>query len=113
ELAKKIGAMQPGAKVNLTLLENGSEKTVSVELGQLPNTQEARATTPDSGSAGTADLGKLGLTLAPASRVAGRDAKGVMVTGVDSSGVAAEHGFTQGDVILSVNGKQVSTPADV
>jgi serine protease Do len=58
-------------------------------------------------------MGKLGLTLAPASRVAGRDAKGVVVTGVESTGVAAEHGFTQGDVILSVNGKQVGTPADV
>jgi serine protease Do len=114
ELAKKIGAMQPGSKVNLTLLDNGSEQTVTVELGQLPNTQEARATTnPDAGNNGAADIGKLGLTLAPASRVAGRDAKGVVVTGVDSSGVAAEHGFTQGDVILSVNGKQVSSPADV
>jgi serine protease Do len=113
ELAKKIGAMQPGAKVNLTVLENGSEKNVTLELGQMPNTQEARATTPDSGNNGAADMGKLGLTLAPASRVAGRDAKGVVVTGVDSSGVAAEHGFTQGDIILSVNGKQVGSPADV
>src|SRR3954452_12824827 len=114
ELAKKIGAMQPGTKVNLTVLDNGSEKTLTVELGQLPNTQEARATTqPDTGNNGAADMGKLGLTLAPASRVAGRDAKGVVVTGVDSSGVAAEHGFTQGDIILSVNGKQVSSPADV
>jgi serine protease Do len=113
ELAKKIGAMHPGTKVNLTVLDNGSEKTVSIDLGQMPNTQEARATTPDTGNAGQADIGKLGLTLAPASRVAGRDAKGVVVTGVESSGVAAEHGFTQGDVILSVNGKQVSTPSDV
>ncbi len=36
-----------------------------------------------------------------------------MVTGVDSSGVAAEHGFSTGDVILEVAGKSVSTPADV
>jgi serine protease Do len=113
ELAKKIGGMQPGTKVNLTVLDSGSEKTLTVELGQLPNTQEARATTPDAGNNGAADMGKLGLTLAPASRVAGRDAKGVVVTGVESTGVAAEHGFTQGDVILSVNGKQVGTPADV
>ena len=43
---------------------------------------------------GSVDIGKLGLTLAPASRVAGAGAEGVVVTGVDSSGVAAEHGFT-------------------
>ena len=36
-----------------------------------------------------------------------------MVTGVDSSGVAADHGFSTGDVILEVAGKSVSTPADV
>ena len=60
-----------------------------------------------------ADLGKLGLTLAPAARVAGSGAEGVVVTGVDSSGIAADHGFSTGDVILEVAGKSVSTPADV
>ena len=29
------------------------------------------------------------------------------------SGVAADHGFSTGDVILEVGGKSVSTPADV
>ena len=56
---------------------------------------------------------KLGLTLAPASRVAGAGNEGVVVTGVESSGVAADHGFSTGDVILEVAGKSVSTPADV
>ena len=37
----------------------------------------------------------------------------MVVTGVDSSGVAADHGFSTGDVILEVAGKSVSTPADV
>jgi len=40
-------------------------------------------------------------------------ANGLKVTGVDSSGVAAEHGFTTGDVILEVAGKSVSSPAEV
>jgi serine protease Do len=35
------------------------------------------------------------------------------VTRVDPSGVAADHGFSSGDVILEVAGKKVSTPADV
>ena len=56
---------------------------------------------------------KLGLTLAPAAKVAGAGSAGVVVTGVDSSGVAADHGFSTGDVILEVAGKSVSTPADV
>ena len=36
-----------------------------------------------------------------------------MVTGVESTGVAADHGFATGDVILEIAGKTVSTPADV
>ena len=45
--------------------------------------------------------------------MAGAGSEGVVVTGVDSYGVAADHGFTTGDVILDVAGKSVSTPADV
>ena len=36
-----------------------------------------------------------------------------MVTAVADGGVAADHGFQVGDVILDVGGKPVSTPADV
>jgi serine protease Do len=111
DLAKKIGAMAPKTSVKLTVLHNGSEKTLTLTLGEMPNTKEARASA-DEGD-GHADLGKLGLTLAPAARVAGAGAEGVVITSVDSNGVAADHGFATGDVILEVAGKSVSTPTDV
>jgi serine protease Do len=112
DLAKKIGALAPKATVKLSVMHKGAEKTVSLALAEMPNSKEARATSEDSDSGG-ADLGKLGLTLAPAARVAGAGAQGVVVTGVDSSGAAAERGFSTGDVILEIAGKMVSTPADV
>jgi len=111
DLAKKIGAMAPKTSVKLTVLHKGAEKTLTLTLGELPNTKEARADASDSD--GGADIGKLGLTLAPAARVAGAGAEGVVVTAVDSGGVAADHGFSTGDVILEIAGKSVSTPADV
>ena len=111
DLAKRIGAMAPKASVKLTVLHKGSEKAVTLTLGELPNAKEARADSGDGDS--SADLGKLGLTLAPAARVSGSGSEGVVVTGVDSSGIAADHGFSTGDVILEVAGKSVSTPADV
>ena len=111
DLAKRIGALAPKTSVKLTVMHKGSEKTVNLTLGELPNTKEARAGTQDSDN--DADVGKLGLTLAPAARVAGSGAEGVVVTGVDSGGIAADHGFSTGDVILEVAGKSVSTPADV
>jgi len=111
DLAKKIGGMAPETSVKLTVLHKGAEKVVNLTLGELPNSKEARATAQEND--GGTDMGKLGLTLAPASRVAGAGSEGVAVTGVDSSGVAADHGFSTGDVILEIAGKSVSTPADV
>ena len=109
DLAKKIGALPPKSTVKLSVLHSGAEKTLSLTLGELPNSKEASASSDNNG----VDMGKLGLTLAPAARVAGAGAEGVVVTGVDSSGAAAEHGFSTGDVILEVAGKSVSTPTDV
>src|SRR5476651_242328 len=113
DLAKKIGALPPKASVKLAVLHKGSEKTVTLTLGEMPAVKEARAEANTPSDSGAVDLAKLGLTLAPAARVAGAGSEGVVVTGVDSSGVAAERGFSTGDVILEVAGKSVSTPADV
>ena len=35
------------------------------------------------------------------------------MTEVDPNGLASEHGFKTGDVILDAGGKKVTTPADV
>jgi serine protease Do len=113
DLAKKIGSLAPKATVKLTVVHKGSEKAVSLTLGELPNAKEARAGSSEGSDNGASDMGKLGLTLAPAARVAGAGSEGVVVTGVDSSGVAADRGFSTGDVILEIAGKSVSTPADV
>ena len=110
DLAKRIGSMTPKSEVKIDLLHKGSEKTVTLTLGELPATKEARADTSDSDSG--SELAKLGLTLAPAGRVAGAGSEGVVVTGVDSSGIAADR-FQTGDVILEIAGKSVSTPAEV
>jgi len=115
DLAKRIGSMAPGTKINLVLLHDGTEKNLSLKLGQLPNQKEANTSSEDNNNNGNASaaIDKLGLTLAPADRVQGAGKRGVVVTGVDTSGVAAEHGFSTGDVILEVGGKEVSTPGDV
>ena len=112
DLAKKIGALAPKSTVKLSILHKGSEKTISLKLGEMPNSKEARASSSDNDSNGV-DIGKLGLTLAPAAHIAGAGSEGVVVTGVDSSGVAADRGVATGDVILEVAGKSVSTPSDV
>jgi serine protease Do len=112
DLAKKIGSISPGTTVKLGILNKGNEKTVSVTLGELPKQREARAGSQEREVPGS-DVGKLGLTLAPAGAVGGAGAQGVVVTAVDPNGIAAENGFKTGDVILDVAGKVVANPADV
>jgi serine protease Do len=45
--------------------------------------------------------------------VAGSGDKGVVVTGVEPNGPAADHGVQTGDVILDVGGKTVANVSDV
>jgi serine protease Do len=113
DLARQIGSIAPGTSVKLTVWRKGEEKNLPVSLGELPNQREARATTPDSSTPNGSDLPRLGLTLAPAGQVAGSGSDGVVVTKVDPSGIASEHGFQTGDVLLEVGGKKVANPADV
>jgi serine protease Do len=111
ELARSIAALTPGAAVKLTVLHKGKDEAINLTLGQLPATQEANAAnaTPDHG----ADVPRLGLTVAPASSVAGAGKNGVVVTGVDPNSNAATRGLKQGDVILEVAGKSVASPGDI
>jgi len=117
ELARTIGGLSPGNSVKLNVLHKGQDKVVNLTLGQLPNSVEAKADTGkgDQGSAtprGT-DVPKLGLTVAPANSVAGAGKDGVVVTEVDPKSAAAERGFKEGDVILEVAGKNVTSAGDV
>jgi len=108
-LARKIGAMAPGTSVKLGVLHNGSEKTVTLTLGTLPDERQANAAPQGSSETGAS---RLGMTLAPANTV-GAGNQGVAVTAVDPNGPAAERGMQSGDVILDVAGKAVSNPADI
>ncbi|HEV7635176.1 MAG TPA: Do family serine endopeptidase [Bradyrhizobium sp.] len=116
ELARTIGALAPGKAVKLNVLHKGQDKVINLTLGQLPNSQEAKADTDNSDKSaptrGT-DVPKLGLTLAPANSVAGAGKDGVVVTEVDPKSAAAERGFKEGDVILEVAGKTVANADEV
>jgi len=113
ELARKIGTMSPGASVKLAIVRGGQDKTMTLTLGTLPAEKQAANDQPGQRETPDSDMPKFGLTLAPGSKVSGSDGSGVVVTAVAQGGVAADHGFQVGDVILEVGGKPVATPADV
>jgi serine protease Do len=107
ELAKIIGNTAPGKDVEITLWRNNKSETVKLTLGELPATDKQASaddqSAPDKGSA----LKDFGLTV-----TASEDGKGIVVTDVDPSSAAAERGIQAGDVIMSVNSKEVSAAGD-
>jgi serine protease Do len=111
ELARKIAALGPNAQASLLVWHEGSERTVSVKLGTLPNDQEAKADT--SSQPGTGGFDNFGLALASADSVPGAGKEGVVITDVDPDGVGAQKGLKVGDVILEAGGKPVAKPSDV
>lgn len=113
ELTRKIGMMKPGTKIELALIRDGKPTTLPLTLDQLPSDVDAKPGQESDDTAGAKGLPRLGLQLAPASSVDGAGSEGVVVTGVDPRGLAAEQGLRTGDVILKVGDKQVSAPKDV
>jgi serine protease Do len=110
DLARKVAAINPGREAKFGIFHDGSQKTVTVDVGTMPNQTVARNERDNTNPENSAPLG---LTIAPANSVPGKGNEGVVVTEVRPDGPAAEKGFHTGDVILEVSGKAVSSPSDV
>jgi len=106
-LARRISALAPGTSVRLGVVRNGREEALTLTLGELPRERQARANVEEKENQAT-NVPRLGLSLAPAKN----GGEGVVVTSVDPNGTAGDR-FKSGDVILDVNGKLVSSPAEV
>ncbi|MGP2491779.1 Do family serine endopeptidase [Mesorhizobium sp. PUT5] len=109
DLARMIGAYQPGKMVNVTLWRQGKSETVKVDLGTLPTQQQASADEQSAPSQNSGQsLADLGLTVTKS-----EDGKGLVVTDVDPDSVAADRGIQAGDVIVAVNSQDVNGSGDV
>ena len=113
DLARTVGAMEPGSSVKLDIWHKGTSKTVTLKLGELPNEHQANNKADEGKTQQDAGTPRLGLSLAPASEVQGAGEKGVVVTSIDPDGPAALHGIQTGDVILNVGGTAVANVGEV
>jgi len=111
DLARMIGAYQPGKSVDVTLWRSGKSETVKVDLGTMPGASQ-QASAGDEQSAPSQEEGQsladLGLTVTKAD-----DGKGLVVTDVDPDSAAADRGIQAGDVIVAVNSQEVNGSEDV
>jgi serine protease Do len=107
DLARMIGNMDPGSSAELTVLRNGEEQTITVELGAMPEMEQQASLDPSAEEEGSL-LEGFGLTVTPT-----EDRQGVVVTDVQSGSDAADRGIQSGDVITAVNAQTVASASDV
>jgi len=114
-LRNAVSSLQPGTDVSLTLLRNGSEKTVHATLGELKATRVSQ----DDSENGKPTSGRFGMAVEPltpdtAEQVGVPEGtKGVVIVDLDPNGVAAEAGLQEGDVIARVNGHDVRSATEL
>lgn len=106
ELARIIAGMAPNTEARFGIFQNGQTRVVMVRLGELSGGRTAK-------SVDITENETLGLTFASASTVSAGCEKGVVVMDISPERAAADTGLLVGDIILSVGGKAVDTPADV
>lgn len=114
DLPPMVGALQPGAKVQVSLLRNGQKQNITVVLTTLSeDVASANQTTPSQNAAPNST--KLGFTIEEVSPKT-RSALGIPSGGVQIAQITQpmlnQIGISKGDVILQVGRQAVNTVAD-
>jgi len=114
QLRNAVASTTPGTSVPLQILRNGKSETLQATVGELAARKEA------SGAPSTEQgRGKYGMSVQPLTPDVAesvgvpRGTQGLIVSDVDPSGIAAESGLREGDVIEKVNGTAVKTGEDL
>jgi serine protease Do len=112
-LSEMIAAIDPGAKITVTVNRDGSKRDISVTLGNLSdfdNQQQASAEQSDDQRQPTTpgSLEALGLTLEQ-----NPDGDGVRVASVNEESPAADRGLQEGDIIVAIGSQAVNSVDDV
>jgi serine protease Do len=120
ELRNEVAFAEPGSTESFTLLRNGEEMTVDVELGELPvdpRERRRRGQARPDGDALDAIKGLQVARLIPQVRqrfdIPQEVEYGVLVAGVARGSTPARAGIRPGDVILEANREPIKAPSDL
>ena len=119
DLRNRVAQTAPGKNMRFKLLREGVSKTVTVEIGELPepalSSNKGRTKTPKARSK-TEGLERLGVAVERLTKDVrnrlGLDkrTKGVLVNSVKEGSLAERAGITEGDLLVEINRQVVQTP---
>jgi len=121
ELPRIVAATEVGKAVDVKVWRKRKMKTVQVAIGELPAQATVASTTKGGGveKQRTRKIDALGITVGKLTDELRKqfklsdDAEGVIVTGVDSEGPAAEKGLRPGVLIIEISQQAVNSPTAV
>jgi serine protease Do len=120
DISLAVGQTAPGTKLDIVVLRDGKEETLSATVGTMPRQSRRTSSAYDQdsdslGSDNANDTGVLnGVAVADLDAATRRELnfparlKGALITGVDPDSASARAGIKQGDVILEINRKPVT-----
>ncbi len=112
ELTARAATLPVGERTNITVIRDGKEKTIDVVVAKRPLTV-ADAGKPPVEKEGEYGLQVTDLTPEMAQRLKTHREAGVVVVGVRPDSKAAKAGLQQGDLILEVNRRNVSSAGEL
>lgn len=109
-LPRLIGRVSPDTEVELTLMRDGERRTETVRVGDWPEEQGANGESRSQESGSQERLGLVVGELSADERERLELDAGVQVREVQQNGAAAAAGIRPGDVIVSVDHKNIDSP---
>ncbi len=105
-LRNAVSMMKPGSKIVLSILRNGKPIELTLDIGLFPSSETVASAANTENKLG---LQVVNLTPELSAQLGYTSDKGVLITGVNTSGPAAWAGIRKGSLILEVNKKKVTS----
>jgi serine protease Do len=110
DLARQIAAVPPDMTVPVAILRGGKRQVLNVTMAEFRDDSKPG---PSLDLSQQAEIEALGVNAVPAGDGKNGLPKGVAVLDINPAGRGADAGLVQGDIILSVDGADVASPADL
>ncbi|WP_345949831.1 Do family serine endopeptidase [Mucilaginibacter sp. PAMB04274] len=113
DLQERVGRLQPGDKLHLTVLRNGAEKNFTVTLKGEPAAANRTAAVSKSAEELYNKLGASFQPLTQAQKAKFHLNSGVVVTQVRRGGFFENYEIPEGSIITNINGKPINSTGDI